>query len=311
MSIRRIEPGISLALHSILIFALMAAGASTIEAQEGKGARRGKGVASSGMEQGEAVISVRTDVRVSMKGTRGATKKQVTAIGEAIRSKIQQLKICYGKLVSEDPAAAVGAFRLVISFKAKNDRPGLEFPRAGSSHAGLEKCIRKSLGTASLERADRPAAAILMLDFTNTRARGQELMEKASDPTSSVDVQTAGDGSLTASWKTENGKMAFQVAGKPPSADRDTVAAVLSGLRRAFGSFLDCRRRAGKRGMSPAGKTVSEVRLMRGGRASAKNLSSTLKLAPAATCIERVYRRLEFEGTKARSRVKVTVDFYE
>jgi hypothetical protein len=263
------------------------------------------------MEQGEAMISVRSDVRLSMKGTRGATKSQVTAIGEAIRSEMQRLKLCYGKLVAQDPAAAVGAFRFVISFLDKKKLPVLEFPGKGPRHAGLEECIRNSLGKASLDRDHRPAAAILMLHFSNTRARGEALMNEASDPTNSVEVKTAPDGSLGASWKNKNGGLSFEVTARPKDANRDTVAAVLSGLKSRFGSFLDCRRKAGKRGTSPAGKTVSDVRVLPRGKVKAKTLSSTLKLARAATCIEKVYKRLQFEGAAPRSRVRVTVEFFE
>ncbi len=270
----------------------------------------GAGVSRSGMEQGEAVIAVRSDVRLQMKGTGGATKAQVTAIGEAIRAKMAGLKRCYGKLVAQDPAAAVGAFQLVITF-GKRRFPVLEYADTNKGHVGLQKCIEKSLGRADMQGAKRPAAAILTLDFANTRARGQAAMERAFDPAASVKVTTAEDGSLNASWKTEDGKLAFRVRGRSSSADSDTVAAVLGGLKGAYGSFLDCRRRAGKRGTSPAGETVTDVRLRAKGRASGKNRSSTLKLALAATCIERVYGRLRFEGARARSRVEVTVIFSE
>jgi len=267
------------------------------------------GVSQRRMEQGEAMITVRSDVRLEMKGTRGATKAQVTAIGEAIRGKMVELKKCYGKLVAEDPAAAVGAFRLVVAFENKRRLPVLEYPDTNPKHVGLLKCIERSLGEATFRGAKRPAAAILRLDFANTRAQGQATVDRANDASASVKVTTSADGSLAAAWKTEDGKLALRVSGTSSSSDRDTIAAVAGGLKRAYGAFLDCRRLAAKRGTSPAGKTVTDVRLKARERAIAKNRSTTLKLARAATCIERVIGRLRFKGAKTRSLVQVAVIF--
>ena len=312
MADSRIRRAHRVALSVTSALAVVVAGGATAGAQAAKKPSRGQnGVSHSGMEQGEAVISVRSDVKLQMKGTRGATKAQVAAIGEAIRRKMPELKQCYGKLVSRDPTAAMGIYQLIISFEKNEKRPVLQYADTNRGHPKLQRCIQKTLGKASLRDADLPAAALLKLDFANTRARGQAAMERANDPLTSVRVETARDGSLSARWKTEDGKLAFRVTARSPAADRETVAVVLGGLRSAYGSFLDCRRRAGKRGASPAGETVTEVKLKARGRASAKNRSSTLELAPAAACIERIYRRLRFDGATARSRVSVTVIFSE
>src|SRR5690606_12725738 len=85
------------------------------------------GVANSGMEQGEARITSRSDVRLSMESLPGTSGAAVTALGQRVGAKMAQIRRCYEQRVEEDPTV-VGTLRLRFLLEALG-RPRVEIDR--------------------------------------------------------------------------------------------------------------------------------------------------------------------------------------
>ncbi|MBN1652209.1 MAG: hypothetical protein JXA30_00375 [Deltaproteobacteria bacterium] len=293
----------SLKLVSI-IFALSLI-PSVVMAQKG-----GTGVARSGMEQGEATVAVRSDISLAIRGTGGTTKSNLNALGEAIRSRISSLKSCYGELIEKSPIV-VGKLQLILDFSDEAKHPKLDFSDAKEVVPALQACIRKSLGKATLKPENRPAAAVITLDFSNTRARGQQMLESRamqSEKQRIIDVKENDAGMLESEWSSIDGKLSFVVTADT-SVSKQTVADVQGVLRSHVGRFLDCRRRSSKGGVSPAGEAVLDVRIQSGGDASMRIRSISIAHQRASICIEGVFRKLKFNKSPKPFRVTITIRF--
>ncbi len=274
--------------------------------------RSSGGVARSGMEQGEAVVAVRSDISLAIKGTGGTTKSNLAALGEAVRSKIPALKSCYKDVIEKSPIV-VGKLQVVIDFSGKTKRPKLEFPYRQKVAPALESCIQKTLGKASLNPQNRPAAAVIILDFSNTRARGQRILDtkkKQGEDQTLIGVKTNDAGMLESKWSTSDGKVAFIVTAET-SISKEQVAGVQGVLKNYVGRFLDCRRRSCKGGTSPAGDATIDLRVRRDGKASMKIRSITIAHQRAPKCLESTFRKIKFEKQSAPFRLTVIVRFAE
>jgi hypothetical protein len=177
----------------------------------------------------------------------------------------------------------------------------------GGTEPALTKCVRKALDKAPLRKVPRPAAAIVTLQFDNTRARGQQAMEERSAVADKVAVVER-DGGLEADWKSGDGKVGFTVRSAKSS---EAVEAVLRTLRDSYAGFADCRRRSEKDGKSPKGELEVRLQLQRGGKGVAKVGTSTVAHERAVPCVERVLKRLKFDGAPPAQRVDVKVAFSE
>lgn len=272
--------------------------------------QKATGVARSGMEQGEAVVAVRSDISLAIRGTGGTTKINLAALGEAVRSKIPALKTCYKDVIEKTPIV-VGKLQVVIDFPLKAKQLKLEFPNRESVAPALQACINKTLGKASLAPQNRPAAAVIVLDFSNTRARGQRMLEtkkKQGQEQTLVDVKINSAGMLESKWTASDGKVAFIVTAET-SVPKEQVAGVQGVLKTHVGKFLDCRRRSSKGGTSPAGDATIDLRVRRDGEASMKIRSITIAHKRAPTCLERTFRKIAFERPPAPFRATVIVRF--
>jgi hypothetical protein len=288
----------------LLVSALMS-GHFDADAQQSRG-----GVARSGMEQGEAVVAVRSDISLAIRGTGGTTKINLAALGEAVRSKIPDLKACYTDVIEKSPIV-VGKLQIVIDFSGKAKHPELKFPNGQNVAPALESCIQKTLGKASLNPKNRPAAAVIILDFTNTRARGQRMLntkKRQGEEQTLVGVKTNSAGLLESKWSTSDGKVAFIVTAET-SVPKEQIASVQGVLKNYVGRFLDCRRRCSKGETSPAGDATLDLRVRRSGEASMKIRSITIAHKRAPKCLERTFRKIEFERPTAPVRLTVIVRF--
>lgn len=268
------------------------------------------GVARSGMKHGEAVVAVRSDISLAIKGTGGTTKANLAALGEAVRSKIPALKACYSDVVEKSPIV-VGKLQIVIDFSNKAKRPKLDYPDRQDASPALKSCIEKTLGKTSLNPRNRPAAAVIVLDFSNTRARGQRILEtnqRRGEEQALVDVKTNDAGMLESKWSSSDGRVAFTIIAKT-SVSSEQVVGVQRVLRNHVGRFLDCRRRSSKGGTSPAGDATLDLHVRRSGEASMKVRSITIAHKRAPNCLERAFRKIKFDRPSAPFRVTVIVRF--
>lgn len=262
--------------------------------------------AGSPMGQGEANINVRADIKLSIQGTRATPAERVQQLTDAVSEQLAPMRTCYYDLVAKRPTS-VGALAIRITLDPGGGPPDLELKELGGTEPALTKCVRKALEKAPLRKVPRPAAAIVTLTFDNTRARGQQAMEQRAAVADKVAVQER-DGGYEADWQSGDGKVAFNVR-SPKSSD--AVEAVLRTLRDSYAGFADCRRRSQKDGKSPKGELAVSLQLQRGGKAAGKVESSTVAHERAVPCVERVLKRLKFDGAPAAQRVDVKVAFSE
>lgn len=266
------------------------------------------GVAKSGMEHGEAKISVQSSVRMSIKGERATSSQRLDAIGAAVGERRSKVQECYAKSVSSDPTQ-VGMLEIAISFTDASPKPGLEFRRQTGFDAKMKDCVRETLEAIRLDKELRPAAAIVTLEFSNSRAQGQQVMQERMD-NADAEVSKNAEGKLETRWSAPGGKVALTITAEG-SETKELLVNLQGVLKTALGAFLDCRRRAGKLGASPAGDTAVRLTILDGGRSAAQVQSSSIRNPQAVTCIEKVFGRFSFEKASGQGRFRVQVGFYE
>jgi hypothetical protein len=200
----------------------------------------------------------------------------------------------------------VGSLAIRLTLDPAPAKPTIELKQLGVSDEALIQCVRKVIQKAPLAKVPRPAAAIVTLDVSNTRAAGESEMQERIAVEEQVAVRDEGDGTYSAEWAPSDRKVAFLARSK---GSREAVEATIRGLRKSFASLLDCRRRARKGDLSPAGELRATLRLARGGNVSAKLLSSTVEHERAATCTERQLGKLKLEGGPPGKQVELVVTF--
>jgi len=264
----------------------------------------GDDVANSGLGQGEANINVRADIKLDIKGTRSTPAERVDQLSDAVAKQLTAMRTCYSDLVAKR-ATAVGSIAMRITLEP-GGKPAIETKVSGDSDPKLTDCVKAALGHAAFAKVERPAAAIVTLDFDNTRAKGQAAMERRTAEADAVDVTERPDGGYEASWKSLDGKVTFSVGS---AKSKEAVEVVLKSLRDSYAGFADCRRRSEKDGKSPAGELAVELQLQRGGKGAAQVKSSTVAHERAAPCVERVFKRIDFAGAPGGQRADVRVVF--
>jgi hypothetical protein len=257
------------------------------------------------MGQGEANINVRSDVKLSIKGTRSTPTDRLQQLTDVITDQMPELRKCYRELIAKRPTT-VGSIAIRVTLEQGNDPAQIEIKEVGGTEPDLTACVKRVVSRAPFKKVGRPAAAIATLEFENTRAKGQAEMEQRRETTERIDVRERGDGGYEAGWTSNDGKVGFVVGS---TGSRDAVEASLRTLRDSFAGFADCRRRSEKGGLSPAGNLDVQLHLQHGGKSSAKVASSTVAHERAVPCVERVFKRLKFSDAPAGQRVEVRVTF--
>jgi hypothetical protein len=267
-------------------------------------AEEGAGVAASGMGQGEAAINVRSDIKLGVKGTRGTSQANLEQLTDVLADQMPKLRQCYRELMEKRPDL-VGSLAIRVTLETDSKTPQLEMKEIGPSAPPLTKCVEGVLAKASFAKVARPAAAIATLELSNSRAAGQATMLEHRAAADAVPVREEGGG-FVAEWVTSGNEVAFIARSE---RSRDAVEAVVKSLRQRFAGFLDCRRRARKGELSPAGEIQLSLKLARGGDASVKVGASTVAHERAAICVERAMSRVVFENAPPGQKVDVTVRF--
>jgi hypothetical protein len=211
------------------------------------------------MAQGEALINVRSDVKLGIKGTGGTTSANLQQLAAAIADRMPDVKTCYGKLVAQRPDT-VGSLAVRMTLDRGAAMPVLEVKEKEGSDPALTECVRHHLTQGSFQQVGRPAAVIVTLEFQNSRAQGQAAMRAHQERTDVVDVRPAAGGGFEASHAANDGRVSFVVRGTSSPA----VESVARDFKNRIALFVDCRRRASKN-QSPAGVTKVDMRITAGG----------------------------------------------
>ncbi len=267
------------------------------------------GVASSGMGQGEARISARSDVRLSMESMPGTSGARVSALGTRIGARMTQIRTCYTDILAETPTVT-GTLRLRVLLEEGNRPPAIEVDRDGTGSAALVRCVSGVLGAIDASQLARPTRAVVQLEMQNTAARGAEAAAERAQEAAQVSVEVDGDGNASSSGGTPDGHVRFRVVGQ----GRESAGAVVAAHRAilsALPGLLDCRRRAGRRGGSSAGE-VRVTMSVRDGRVPTSRITRcTVGGARTQPCLNRTFRGIEQRSSGGSGTVTATITFAE
>lgn len=266
------------------------------------------GVARSGMGQGEARISSRSDVVLSMESMPGTSGSQVSALGARVGQRMTQIRTCYTTIVAENPGV-VGTVRLRVLLEARG-APNVEIDNNGTNNRGLVRCFSRELGQIDVSGLRRPSHAVVQLVVGNTAAAGSERAARRARQASQVDVTVDGEGNVTSSGGTPDRHVMFTVTGRGRESAPAVVAAhraLLTGLA----GLLDCRRRAGRRGNSSAGEVAVVMQVREGRRPSSRITRITLGSDRARGCVNRALRGIERRSENGSGRVQVLIRYSE
>ncbi len=277
-----IRPAIAIALWAGVALALP----STSFGQDG--------VASSGMGQGEANITARSDVRLRIESGPGTSGQKLQRMVQAVSAQLGEIRSCYGRTTEENPTVT-GNLRIDLRIEPRPPRPQLRVQEDSLSDAQLLRCVRRHLERADFQGIARPAQVRVSLEFTNTAAEGVEQMQERSAEEGDVEV-TREDSHWIARGGTPGGEVRFEVrAGR----SREQAAATQRSVRSLIAGLLDCRRRAGRRGMDSEGTIRLRLSVPARGRVSADMMNSQIEDDRAPHCVRMALRRGRFEEAAA------------
>lgn len=251
------------------------------------------------MGQGQAHITTRSDVRMSLESVPGTGAARLAALGRAVGGGMGAIRQCYASVIEERPTVT-GTLRLRVSLGASG-RPEIAVEQDGASDRQLLNCIRDVVTRQSMDGVERPAAAIVVLELHNSAAAGAAETARRADEADEVPV-TREEGRAVA--RGDAAGVRFVVRG-----DEDaTVAEGLRVVRSQIAGMLDCRRRASRRGMDPTG-TIALRMQMRARRAPELTAGrSTVRDERAPTCLERALEHAP-RAPEAAGRLDVEVEF--
>lgn len=278
------------------LLAVLALGANA-RAQSSPG-----GVAESGMAQGQASITTRSDVTIALESVPGTSGARIAVLGRGVSARIAEVRRCYAQTIAERPSVH-GRLRLRLDVPATGANTSTVV-EDGVGDAPLLGCVRRVLSGVDLEASLRPASALVVLDFDNTAARGAAEVAAQQAQAEAVAVSRS-SGRPEASG--EGNGVRFTVRASPETSD-EVVADAVRVLRSQIAGLLDCRRRAGRRGRNPAGTLSFEMVLRQGATPTVTAGPSTVADPLAPRCVvqsvARAHRRPTLEG-----RVDVEVRF--
>lgn len=251
------------------------------------------------MGQGEASIQVRSDVELSVKGAGGTPKQRLDALAAVVSGTLPRLRACYRDRVQADPTVT-GAFRMGVRLSQDSRAAALQVEERKGSDAKLRRCVEATLGEADYQKVGRPAEATVTLRFNNSRAAGQQSLEQTVAG-SSFEVLQVGEGKVQGGWADPGGRITFLVTGD----ELAVVDGALRGLRDNYAAFLDCRRRAERGGLSPAGTLQLEVQGRAAGALRARVRDSSVPSHRAPACVTGAVQRSRCEACERR---QISVD---
>jgi hypothetical protein len=261
---------------------------------------------SDSMGQGEAAINVRSDVKLGIKGTGGTPGERLAKLGQAVGDQMPEIRGCYRKLTANAPEIA-GGLQLKLTLEPTG-KPKVEVTNTQGGADELVKCVSKVLRDAPYKDVGRPAAALLKLEFDNSRAKGQVEMNAKQAEISQVAVQNRGDGAKQASWSTQDAEVRFTVTAEAGAPD-GTVELIMRGFHSGYAGFLDCRRKCEKGGLSPEGDIEAQLDLDRNGKPKLKLGNITVANARAPVCGAKAFSRTKFEKPPKPLRAQIVVHF--
>ncbi len=196
--------------------------------------------------------------------------------------------------------------RVTVELAEGRGGPRVEVTEDGPNDAELTACIRTALSAMSPDGVTRPAGGVVLLSFRNTAAVGAA---GAAAHAAGGDVAVSRvSGRPEATGSAREGALRMTVRGEAALAD-ELVAEAYRVVASAIPGLLDCRRRASRRGRSPAGDITLSLALSAGVAAAVEVGASTVADTAAGGCVEEKLERAPHVSTLGPATVEVVVTF--
>lgn len=227
------------------------------------------------MAEGEARITARSHVQLGVESGPGTSGRTLGQIGSAAGAAMGAIRTCYSEIAERDPTVR-GEMRVQLSVGSGRHPITTELADGGPPDRVLRRCVVRVIEGADYSGIRPGATAFLVLTFTNTAAEGVERTRARRVTEDSVDVSRDADGHLSASGGPPGGLLRFTVTALGDENEA-AVSAVQRALRATIPTFLDCHRKAGRRGGSPEGELSADVRISARGRVRANVRGNTVR----------------------------------
>ncbi len=246
------------------------------------------GVGGSGMGQGEASVTSRADVTMSVESGPATSSEKLAQVAGNLSGALNDIRQCYTRIAGRRPVAE-GAMRVRISLPAGRRGADIEVTLDRVTDRELSECVTRIVRAPSFRDVQRPATAFLALEFTNTATTGTRIVAERREDIAQGAVTVGPDGVARAAGRTPAGEVQFTITGAA-TTPREALVAIGRAVNARLGSLLDCRRHAGRRGANPAGQIAVTWRIA-GGRRTATVGSSTVADPNAARCVTTLLTR--------------------
>ncbi len=258
------------------------------------------------MGQGEARITSRSDVRLSMESMPGTGGGAMAHLGHGVGAQMARLRHCYEERVEQDPTVT-GTLRLRFLLDERG-RPHIEVDQDGVNDAAVLRCMTRILERLDTGELTRPTHAVVVFELANTAARGVEESAERAREVQAVALTTDADGNPAASGGSGNGRVHFTLTGHG-SDSAPAVSAAYRALMTTVPGLLDCRRHSGRHGRSPGGDLTGAVQIHGGRRPAARITRSTVPNERTQRCVNRVLRHIEQRPPSGNGRVSLQIHF--
>ena len=265
-------------------------------------------VEGAGMAQGSGAITTRSEVSVAVESLLGTPALRLQAIGDAVGSRLTAIRACYGEVTAQRPTVE-GQLRVRLEIPSGNGAVSLQVAEDTVNDRPLSDCILEALRAAPFTNIRGPAGGMVVLEFTNTAADGAAMVQRERDEASTRVVQTV-DGQPEARSSTSDGEVVLVIRGNGDTS-AEAVAALYRSIQARIGSLLDCRRRAGRRGASPAGEITLALTVPRRGAPASRRLGSSVAFRNAPQCVMQTLNQASRRLPEAAGSYRVVVQFGE
>ncbi|MFO0685338.1 MAG: hypothetical protein U0234_24980 [Sandaracinus sp.] len=263
-----------------------------------------EGVASSGMDQGQAHITTHTGITLSLEPVGSTTAARVQAMGRAVQAQMATVRGCYHTVVARRPTVT-GVLRMQIALAEGTGGPTITVTDDGVHDEEMLTCARNALSHIATADISRPAAVIAVLTLDNTAAEGTAV--SAARAAAGEEVPVAHEGGRGVATSAE-GDVRYVVRGAEGVAD-ELVAEAYRVVGSQMAGMRDCRRHSARRGRSPRGVIHFDVTMTAGQPLVAHARDSTVAAPDAGTCIEQRLARAPRTPASGPATVEVEVTF--
>ena len=251
------------------------------------------------MGQGEANITARAEVRMSLESGPATNSAKLALIGGVVGGALGDIRRCYQEVTESDPEAR-GTLRVVIDLTPEGG--DVHVHRNELNHRQLERCTLRALRGANYAAIQPPGSAFVVLQFDNSAAEGVGRTRELRAQEDNATITRDAEGRMNTEGGTEIGEVRFRLRGSA-RATEEQMQAVHRGLRAALPVMLDCRRKAA-RNHPPYGEITLDL-VLRRGRATWRTRGSTVQDARGERCLRRFLGRRRFAEVSGRFRVVI------